>query len=126
MSSGVFPSSKEHDQLVSEVADLSDGGPNPRRITVSDDHRARLSGAPPFVSFMVFLQICLDVARGRGFHAPHEPLVEHFRGVVPGITEQVIQRDDLGAHCDVFAWIQKHRVLGKLDFQNRGGLNVQT
>src|SRR5687768_15210170 len=80
----------------------------------------------PAESFMVFLQVLADVLRGSGFHLPDESRVENLGCVHPGISQQMVERDDFRDHRDVLSRVQKDGDLRQLDLENRRCLDVQT
>src|SRR5687768_4268041 len=60
------------------------------------------------------------------FHPVHEALIERLRRILPVILEQVVHRDDLGDHRDVFSGTQVHRDLGQFDAGYRPDLAFES
>src|SRR5438105_13203653 len=83
------------------------------------------SGTLPDLSLMVFLQILANVVCCRSFQAPHQALVEYFGRVDAGVAQQMIQRDDLGDHGDVFPWIQENGDFRELDVKSQSRFHVE-
>jgi hypothetical protein len=43
---------------------------------------------------MIFLEILLNVVRSRCLHPANESVVESFRGIDAGVSQEMVERDD--------------------------------
>src|SRR3954462_194001 len=84
------------------------------------------AGPPPVSSFMIFLEILLNVARRGCLHAADQAVVECFGGIDAGIAQQVVHGDYLGHYGDVLSGVQKHSDLRQVDIKDSCGFHVDT